>query len=85
MAEKTEDWKDRILVESEARYIEQVLSPAIKAVQAARSQTEAQLRQAGGDAAKTAVYKAEIESMNSFEQRVQQHLHSTLGRFSKRG
>ena len=79
------DWRLTIMVEAEARYIEQVLNPAIKAVQAARSNAEAHLRQVQGDAAKTAMYKAEIEQMNTFEKRVQNHLHSTLGRFSNRG
>jgi hypothetical protein len=83
--EKSQDWRDRILIESEARYIEQVLTPALSAVRSARSDVEKQLRQAQGDAAKTAVYKAEIEEMNAFEEKVQSHLHSTLGRFSKRG
>ena len=82
--EKNMDWRDRILVESETRYITQVLDPALAQVRAARFQAEAQLHRAGGDATKAAVYKAEIEQMNAFEQKVQSHMHSTLARFGKR-
>jgi hypothetical protein len=84
VGEKSLDWRDRILVESETRYITQVLDPALAQVRAARFQVEAQLHRAGGDAAKTAMYKAEIEQMNAFEQKVQAHMHSTLARFGKR-
>ncbi len=82
--EKNMDWRDRILVESESRYITQVLDPALAQVRAARFQVEAQIHRAGGDPTKTAMYKAQIEQMNAFEQKVQAHMHSTLARFGKR-
>jgi|GEM_PF-5299219 len=85
MAKKTKDWKSRILEAGEQRYIREVIRPALAEVKTARAELKARMPKGkNADADKVALFKAEMERMNTFESRIQAHLKDTQGRFSKR-
>lgn len=81
---KNEYWRTRFFRDGETRYIESVIRPALADLAQARRGLVARMPdERSGDAETAALFQAEIERMDAFEARLNQHLKHTSGRFAR--
>lgn len=85
MAQKIGYWRTQILRDSEQRYIDLVLRPALEDLRATRGRLiEKMPNEESGDADIIALFQAEIERIDGMEARLRAHMGDTVQRFARR-
>ena len=86
MAKKALNWKNRILIASERRFVREVIRPTLQDLAAVRKEMRAKAPKGkGADPDMLSLYRAELARMDDFETRVKQYADEMHQRFSARG
>lgn len=82
---KLNQWKNKILTDSEKRYVTEVLEPTLAALADAKKALKAQMPAATKDNdVEVKLYEAELAEMDKFKARVENHMKGVHQRFSAR-
>jgi hypothetical protein len=82
---KLNQWKNKILTDSEKRYVTEVLEPTLTALADAKKALKAQMpAAAAGNDVEIKLYEAELAEMDKFKARVESHMKGVSQRFSNR-